>query len=230
MFLVYMQMGILFIIIGLVMPTLAKREPNNWIGIRTPLTMSNREAWKQVHRKGWIPFVFAGVASFVALWAVHQLKVEHNMVINLSLIFGIIIVMLIHLFLIIRQVGKSLEVDPAKVDKSKHTQVLEAQQKRVMFVGIIIGVLFVILGIVSPLIGNMGPNPTTGIRTTRSMSSPEAWKEVHQAAMLPMIICGLAIIISSWIIPRMKIKPGMRILIWLVIVILAITIVIMIST
>lgn len=224
MFLVYMQMGVVFTLIGLVIPTLANSEPSNWIGIRTPLTMGNREAWRLVHKRGWLPFIIAGLVSFLALWASYYFKVEKDMVVNLSMIFGIIIYLLIHLLLLVRQVGQELQVGPEGVDRSNYNRALEVQQKGVKIAGVIIGIVFIILGLVSPMIGDMGPNPTTGIRTAKSMSSPEAWRQVHQAAVLPMIICGLAIIISSWFVPKMNVKPGLRLLIWFAILALTIAI------
>ena len=228
MFLVYIQMGVVFALIGLIIPTLANKEPSNWVGIRTPLTMGNREAWKLVHQRGWLPFIIAAALSFLGLWGGSYMGIERDMVLNLGLIFGIVIYLLIHLLLIVRQVGQELQVGAENVDRSRYNQAMEKQQKGVKIAGIFIGIVFIITGLVSPMIGDIGPNPTTGIRTERSMSSPEAWKEVHDAAVLPLIVCGVAIIIASWLVPMMKVKPGMRMLIWFAIIALAIAILMMV--
>jgi uncharacterized membrane protein len=50
--------GILFIVLGNVMP---KIRPNWFVGVRTPWTLSSRHSWNKTHRlAGWL-FVFMGI-------------------------------------------------------------------------------------------------------------------------------------------------------------------------
>lgn len=61
-FIVKMSVGILFIILGNVMP---KLKFNYFAGIRTPWTLSNEEVWKKTHRIGGICFVALGALMIV---------------------------------------------------------------------------------------------------------------------------------------------------------------------
>lgn len=55
--------GLLFILIGLVLP----RVKLNWfVGIRTPWTMSNEEVWDKTHRLGGRLFVAGGLVAVLA--------------------------------------------------------------------------------------------------------------------------------------------------------------------
>ena len=59
-------MGFLFIYIGFLME---HAEPNWFVGIRTPWTLSNETVWKKTHRKGATLFKLAGVVSFIGILA-----------------------------------------------------------------------------------------------------------------------------------------------------------------
>jgi uncharacterized membrane protein len=56
------MMGILFIYIGFL---LEHAEPNWFVGIRTPWTLSSNAVWKKTHKKGATLFKLAGVVSMI---------------------------------------------------------------------------------------------------------------------------------------------------------------------
>ena len=56
--LMYLGLGIIFIIIGNYLP---KCKRNSFIGIRTPLTLSNDDIWFKTHRFGGKVFVIFGI-------------------------------------------------------------------------------------------------------------------------------------------------------------------------
>jgi len=58
------MIGILFIYIGFL---LEHAEPNWFIGIRTPWTLSSDSVWKKTHQKGATLFKLAGVVSMVGV-------------------------------------------------------------------------------------------------------------------------------------------------------------------
>lgn len=55
--------GLLFVLIGLVM---GKVQPNWFVGIRTPWTLSSRRSWVKTHRLGGWLFMLMGLVMFVA--------------------------------------------------------------------------------------------------------------------------------------------------------------------
>lgn len=63
--------GLLFIVIGLVLPRLSC---NYFAGIRTPWTLDNEEVWRRTHRVGGRAFIVAGlitmVGALVPPWAI----------------------------------------------------------------------------------------------------------------------------------------------------------------
>jgi uncharacterized membrane protein len=59
-------MGILFISLGFL---LERAEPNWFVGIRTPWTLSNDSVWKKTHQKGGTLFKMAGVVSMIGVLA-----------------------------------------------------------------------------------------------------------------------------------------------------------------
>ena len=60
-------MGVVFVIIGNYLP---KIQPNWFIGVRTPWTLSSEESWRRTHRlAGWL-FVFGG-AVIAAIGLLH---------------------------------------------------------------------------------------------------------------------------------------------------------------
>jgi uncharacterized membrane protein len=62
----FVAMGILFIVLGNVMP---KIRPNWFVGVRTPWTLSSKLSWDKTHRlAGWL-FVFMGVLFLLAAMA-----------------------------------------------------------------------------------------------------------------------------------------------------------------
>jgi uncharacterized membrane protein len=60
------MIGILFIAIGFL---LEHAEPNWFVGIRTPWTMSSDSVWKKTHQKGAMLFRLAGVVSMIGVLA-----------------------------------------------------------------------------------------------------------------------------------------------------------------
>lgn len=60
------MIGILFISIGFL---LEHAEPNWFVGIRTPWTLSSDSVWKKTHRMGSILFKLAGVVSMIGVLA-----------------------------------------------------------------------------------------------------------------------------------------------------------------
>jgi uncharacterized membrane protein len=60
------MIGILFISIGFL---LEHAEPNWFVGIRTPWTLSSDSVWKKTHRKGAKLFKLAGVVSMIGILA-----------------------------------------------------------------------------------------------------------------------------------------------------------------
>jgi len=58
--------GVLFIYIGFLME---HTEPNWFVGIRTPWTLSSETVWKKTHQKGATLFKLAGVVSMVGTFA-----------------------------------------------------------------------------------------------------------------------------------------------------------------
>lgn len=57
-------MGFLFIYIGFLME---QAEPNWFVGIRTPWTLSSVTVWKKTHKKGGKLFKLAGVVSMIGI-------------------------------------------------------------------------------------------------------------------------------------------------------------------
>lgn len=57
-----MATGILFFIIGLILP---KTKPNWFMGIRTPWTISSENVWKKTHRLGGLLFKISGVLALI---------------------------------------------------------------------------------------------------------------------------------------------------------------------
>jgi uncharacterized membrane protein len=51
--------GVLFVVIGNVMP---RMRPNWWFGVRTPWTLSNDRVWARTHRLAGFSMTAAGVA------------------------------------------------------------------------------------------------------------------------------------------------------------------------
>jgi uncharacterized membrane protein len=60
------MIGILFIYIGFL---LEHAEPNWFVGIRTPWTLSSGSVWKKTHRRGSTLFKLAGVVSMIGILA-----------------------------------------------------------------------------------------------------------------------------------------------------------------
>jgi uncharacterized membrane protein len=60
------MIGILFLYIGFLME---HAEPNWFVGIRTPWTMSSNSVWKKTHQKGAILFKIAGIVSMFGVLA-----------------------------------------------------------------------------------------------------------------------------------------------------------------
>jgi uncharacterized membrane protein len=60
------MIGVLFIYIGFLME---HAEPNWFVGIRTPWTLSSVSVWKKTHQKGATLFKLAGVVSFIGILA-----------------------------------------------------------------------------------------------------------------------------------------------------------------
>lgn len=61
-----LMMGILFFIMGAILPRL---KPNWFMGIRTPWTLSNETVWIRTHRAGGIVFKIAAIlVLFGAVW------------------------------------------------------------------------------------------------------------------------------------------------------------------
>lgn len=60
------MIGILFIYTGFL---LEHAEPNWFVGIRTPWTMSSGSVWRKTHQKGAILFKLAGVVSMIGILA-----------------------------------------------------------------------------------------------------------------------------------------------------------------
>ena len=60
------MIGGLFIYIGFLME---HAEPNWFVGIRTPWTLSSETVWKKTHRKGATLFKLAGAVSFIGILA-----------------------------------------------------------------------------------------------------------------------------------------------------------------
>ncbi len=60
------MIGMLFIYIGFLME---HAEPNWFIGIRTPWTMSSDSVWKKTHRMGGKLFKLAGIVSMIGILA-----------------------------------------------------------------------------------------------------------------------------------------------------------------
>jgi uncharacterized membrane protein len=60
------MIGILFIYIGFL---LEHAEPNWFVGIRTPWTLSSNAVWKKTHKKGATLFKLAGVVSMIGILA-----------------------------------------------------------------------------------------------------------------------------------------------------------------
>jgi uncharacterized membrane protein len=60
------MIGILFIYIGFL---LEHAEPNWFVGIRTPWTLSSDSVWKKTHQKGATLFKLAGAVSFIGILA-----------------------------------------------------------------------------------------------------------------------------------------------------------------
>jgi uncharacterized membrane protein len=60
------NLGILFISIGFL---LEHAEPNWFVGIRTPWTLSSDSVWKKTHQKGATLFRLAGVVSMIGVLA-----------------------------------------------------------------------------------------------------------------------------------------------------------------
>jgi uncharacterized membrane protein len=56
--------GVLFIYIGFLME---HAEPNWFVGIRTPWTMSSVTVWKKTHQRGSTLFKLAGMVSFIGI-------------------------------------------------------------------------------------------------------------------------------------------------------------------
>ena len=60
------MIGILFICIGFLME---HTEPNWFVGIRTPWTLSSERVWKKTHERGGMLFKLAGVVSMTGTFA-----------------------------------------------------------------------------------------------------------------------------------------------------------------
>jgi uncharacterized membrane protein len=60
------MIGILFIYIGFLME---HTEPNWFVGIRTPWTLSSERVWKKTHERGGTLFKLAGAVSFIGILA-----------------------------------------------------------------------------------------------------------------------------------------------------------------
>lgn len=58
-----MGVGVLFLLIGNYMP---RMQPNWFMGIRTPWTLSNERVWRETHRAGGRMFMLGGVAMLLA--------------------------------------------------------------------------------------------------------------------------------------------------------------------
>lgn len=99
--LVLLMMGSLFIVLGAVM---RKIEPNWFVGVRTPWTLSSRASWTKTHRlAGWL-FGLMGIVSILAGF-VQQLWM-------FGLFFGVVILSLVWLFVYSYLVYRS---DPHRV-------------------------------------------------------------------------------------------------------------------
>jgi uncharacterized membrane protein len=60
------MIGFLFIYIGFL---IGHAEPNWFVGIRTPWTLSSESVWKKTHKRGGMLFKLAGVVSMVGVLA-----------------------------------------------------------------------------------------------------------------------------------------------------------------
>jgi len=60
------SMGVLFIYIGFL---IGHAEPNWFVGIRTPWTLSSNQVWEKTHRLGGTLFKLAGIVSMIGVFA-----------------------------------------------------------------------------------------------------------------------------------------------------------------
>lgn len=81
---VSIMMGILFIVIGNLMP---RFRHNYTIGIRTPWTLANDKVWLKTHRLGGILFVLAGIVSVVVSFIIGKVALTVSFIIIMSSVF-----------------------------------------------------------------------------------------------------------------------------------------------
>lgn len=177
---------------GLLMPLLAKRGPNPWIGIRLDATLRDAEVWREVHRRAAAPF-FVMAVIFIALW--FWLRDATLDVTQMALVeAAAILIFLAWIVAVVRTVA-------VKATGKDEVPAAVAKQQRLHFwYGLLIGVVFVVLGLLMPAIADLGPNGGIGIRNARTLASDEVWRATHLRAEIPTVIVGLVWIGLSWLI------------------------------
>ena len=81
--LIFVALGIIFVIIGNYLP---KCKRNNFIGIRTTLTLSSDDIWFKTHRFGGKVFVIFGIAVAISSLFIPCNMLSHILVISLIIV------------------------------------------------------------------------------------------------------------------------------------------------
>jgi uncharacterized membrane protein len=102
------SMAVLFFVLGAALP---KIEPNWFVGVRTPWTLSSRLSWTKTHRlAGWL---FMAMGAAMALWGL--VPATWSFVAMLTMVGVSVAWILIYSYVVYRQ-------DPDRTSKSIHSQ------------------------------------------------------------------------------------------------------------
>lgn len=80
----FLPLAALLILLGLPL-TLRKIPPNSWYGVRTLLTLENREAWYDLNERGGKVLVGWGIVLLLAVAGVHLLELEPGVAVSVCL-------------------------------------------------------------------------------------------------------------------------------------------------
>lgn len=80
----FLPLAALLILLGLPL-TLRKIPPNSWYGVRTLLTLENRNAWYDLNERGGKVMVGWGIVLLLAVAGVHLFELEPGAAVSVCL-------------------------------------------------------------------------------------------------------------------------------------------------
>jgi hypothetical protein len=180
--------GLLLYLTGLAYPWVARKGPNNWIGIRTGSNDDPR-VWALMHVKGEIQLLVGGYFVFLAAFFVIHLNISFNADMQLLLLFVFNIPILCFVLASVGTEGKCRELAQAGVTPEDLKPEIDKSFNR-FFSDYLYFTMFVLVVVVLFLIiaQGKGVEGHTGLRHSKALESSAAWKAVQGDALSANIV------------------------------------------